>query len=151
MVRLSALRTNRLSLQEIILELMSVEGWVDPNAIVRPENLCPWKIPVTPSGIKPTAFRLVAQCLNQLRHRVHDTIYEMWYTRSLKLQEKISAFKNHKVFTIILFTWPHLQIIIWANTITYTTVSYDNISYRTYSPCTSAGIYPPCSLSHFSL
>jgi hypothetical protein len=54
MVRLSALRPGNVP---------GTNFWVDPRIIQR-------KIPMTPSGIESATFRLVAQCLNQLRHWV---------------------------------------------------------------------------------
>jgi hypothetical protein len=61
-VRLSAISTGRLYPKERFLVFISVRGWVHAMAIVGPEGLSHWKIPVTPSGMEPTTFRLIVQC-----------------------------------------------------------------------------------------
>jgi hypothetical protein len=52
---------------------------------MRPEGLSDWKVSVTPSEIEPATFRLVAQCLNQLRHR--EPLGYMYIVQVIKTRE----------------------------------------------------------------
>ena len=70
-VRLSALRTGRLYPQEIHLVLISVRGWVDPRAIVRPEGFIHSVFCLT-TGPKPPPKR----CLHIVRSRVSSFKWE---------------------------------------------------------------------------
>jgi hypothetical protein len=67
---LSALFTDRIYPQRIFLVLMFNKGRLDLRTFVRPEDLRPWNIQVTPSGFETAAFLLVELCLNQLCHSV---------------------------------------------------------------------------------
>jgi hypothetical protein len=65
-VGLSNLHTGRLYAPE---NMPGTYFYLSSRAIVRPEVLCQWKICNDTIGNRTRGLRLVAQCLNQLRHR----------------------------------------------------------------------------------
>jgi len=71
-VSLKVLRTGHPYPQEIFQVLISVRGCLDPRAIVRTK------------GIEPATFRIVAQCLNQLRHCEHPKHIQLFMSKRLK-------------------------------------------------------------------
>ena len=75
-VRVSALSTGRIYPPGKILVLISVRGWVDPRAAVRPEGLRDWKSQIPYWELKP---QTLAQCLNQLRYRLPCPMLYRYY------------------------------------------------------------------------
>jgi hypothetical protein len=88
--RLSVLNTVCLYPQETFLVLIAVRNWIDHRVVLRPEGLCQWKIPFTLSGIEPATFRLLAVCLNQLRHAL-PLVYRNAHKTSRHIQQPVAC------------------------------------------------------------
>ena len=116
MVRLSALHTGRLYPPATIHGTHFDRSRVDTRPQCGRKDWVNKTIPITPSGIEPATFRLVAQCLYQLRHRANVIIW--WFINRITnfnrtVVNAVQGSVYHFTQTIQEFTYCTQQMPSW--------------------------------------
>ena len=107
----------------------SVRGWVHPRDTVRPEGCSQWNISMTPSEIEPATFSLVAQRLDQLRHRV--PIKKKNWTKSCNVLVRASGCRHLRTRYSCQVHPSGCLNVSDSDTLQYSAVQYNAVHYST--------------------